>query len=157
MDFTKINELKIDDLVLRKITENDRQFIADMFNDKSILKYYIVAKEASQDYRNLISYFMNDFKQRSGYSWIIFKKGAGLFSKNKDCGFIAFEFRNNLENARISYALKPEFRGNGIATKSVSLVIEALKSLGVKSIEADVDNDNFSSAKIVENLGFTTN
>ena len=157
MDFTKLNELRTDNLLLRKLSENDRQFISDMFNDSSVRKFYIVPKEARQDYRNLVAYFMNDFTQGSGYSWIIIEKGNGIFSKDKACGFFAFEFRNSLQNARISYALRPEFRGKGIASKSASLVIDALKSLGVKSIEADVDKDNLSSEKVVEKLGFTTN
>jgi ribosomal-protein-alanine N-acetyltransferase len=157
MDFIKLNELRTDNLLLRKLSENDRQFISEMFNDSSVRKYYIVPKEARQDYRNLIAYFMNDFAQGSGFSWIIIEKGNGIFSKDKACGFFAFEFRDTLQNARISYALRPEFRGKGIASKAASLVIDALKSLGVNSIEADVDEDNLSSEKVVEKLGFTTN
>lgn len=157
MDFSKLNELRTGNLVLRKLSENDRQFISEMFNDNSVRKYYIVPKEARQDYRNLVAYFMNDFAQGSGFSWIIIEKGKGIFSKDKACGFFAFEFRDSLQNARISYALKPEFRGKGIVSKSASLVIDALKSLGVTSIEADVDKDNLTSEKVVEKLGFTTN
>jgi ribosomal-protein-alanine N-acetyltransferase len=157
MDFTKLNELRTDNLILRKLSENDRPFISDMFNDSSIRKYYIVPKEARQDYRNLVAYFMNDFSQGSGFSWIIIAKGNGIFSKDKACGFFAFEFRNTLQNARISYALKPEFRKRGIATKSAAIVIDALKLLGVTSIEADIDKDNLTSERVVEKLGFTTN
>jgi RimJ/RimL family protein N-acetyltransferase len=157
MDFTKLNELKSDNLILRKLSENDRQFISDMFNDSSVRKFYIVPKEARQDYRNLISYFINDFAGGSGFSWIIYEKGNGIFSKNIACGFFAFEFRDSLKNARISYALKPEFRKKGIAFKSANIVIESLKLLGVTSIEADIDIDNPDSQKLVEKLGFTTN
>lgn len=157
MDFTKLNELRSDNLLLRKLSENDRLFISDMFDDNLVRKFYIVPKEARQDYRNLISYFINDFAQGSGYSWIIYQKGNGLFSKNIACGFFAFEFRDSLKNARISYALKPEFRKKGIALKSTNIVIDALKSLGVTSVEADIDIDNPDSQKLVEKLGFTTN
>lgn len=157
MNLTKLNTLQIDNITLRKLTENDRQFISEMFNDKSVHKFYIVPKEAQQDYRNLVNYFLNDFAHGSGFSWIIVEKGNGIFSRNKECGFFAFEFRDTLQNARISYALKPEFRGRGIITKSVSLVIDNLKSLGVTSIEADIDKDNLASEKIVERLGFSTN
>lgn len=157
MDFAKLNELKTENLTLRKLSENDRQVISDIFSDNTVRKFYIVPKEARQDYRNLVSYFLNDFAQGSGFSWIIIEKGNGIFSKDKICGFFAFEFRNSLKNARISYALKPDFRRKGIATKSATIVINALKSLGITSIEADIDKDNQSSERLIEKLGFTTN
>lgn len=81
MDFSKLNELRTGNLVLRKLSENDIQFISEMFNDNSVRKYYIVPKDARQDYRNLVAYFMNDFAQASGFSWIIIEKGKGIFSK----------------------------------------------------------------------------
>lgn len=157
MDFTKLNELRRDNLVLRKLSDIDRKFISEMFADISVRKFYIVPKEARQDYRNLVPYFLNDFAQGSGFSWIIIEKASGIFAKDKPCGFFAFEFRDSLKNARISYALKPEFRKKGIASKSATIVIDALKSLGVTSIEADIDKDNPQSEKVVEKLGFTTN
>lgn len=157
MDFTKLNELRTENLVLRKLSDSDRQFISEMFDDGSVRKFYIVPKEARQDYRNLVPYFLNDFAQGSGFSWIIIEKSSGIFSKDKPCGFFAFEFRDSLKNARISYALKPEFRKKGIASKSAAIVIDALKFLGVTSVEADIDKDNPQSEKVVEKLGFTTN
>lgn len=157
MDFTKLNELRKENLILRKLTENDRQFISEMFNDSSVRKYYIVPKEARQDYRNLVNYWLHDFEQGSGFAWIIIEKGNGIFSKDKACGFFAFEFRDSLHNARISYALKPEHRKKGIISKSAELVIDSLKSLGVKTIEADIDKDNLTSENVIVKLGFTTN
>jgi RimJ/RimL family protein N-acetyltransferase len=157
LDFTKLNELRINNLILRKLSDSDQQFISDMFDDATVRKFYIVPKEARQDYRNLVPYFLNDFARGSGFSWIIIEKANGIFSKDKCCGFFAFEFRDSLKNARISYAVKPEFRKKGIATKSAAIVIDALKSLGVTSIEADIDKDNPHSEKVVEKLGFTTN
>jgi RimJ/RimL family protein N-acetyltransferase len=157
MDFTKLGELKTDNLILRKLSDNDRLFISEMFNDASVLKFYIVPKEAGQDYSNLVHYFLNDITQGQGYSWIIIEKGNGLFSKDKACGFIAFEFRDSLKNARINYAIKSEFRRKGIATKSLNILIETLKSMGITSIEADIDKGNEPSEKLIEKLGFTTN
>ena len=117
MDFSKFLELKTDDLILKKISDTDRQFIETMFSDKDVRKYYIVPKEAQQDYRKLINYWLHDISNGSGYAWIIYQKGSGLFSSDKPCGFISFEFRDSLKNARISYALKPEFRKKGIISK----------------------------------------
>jgi RimJ/RimL family protein N-acetyltransferase len=156
MDFTKLNELTTENLILKKISESDRGFISEMFIDTAIRKYYIVPKEARQDYKNLLNYWFNDIANGAGFAWIIIKKGSGLFSKNKPCGFFAFEFRENLKNARISYALKSEYRGSGIITSTASHIINTLKNMGITTVEADIDTDNIASEKIVENLGFKT-
>lgn len=156
MDFNRLNENIVENnLLLKPISEEDRTFINGMFNDPEIKRYYIVPKEAQQDHRKLIDYWNNDVRNGAGNCWIIFQKGSGISSRDKHVGFIAFEFRDTLKNARISYAILPEYRRNGIATKSVQIVIDKLKNEGVERIEADIDRDNLHSEKVVEKLGFT--
>ena len=158
MNFNNINqEIRNENLILKCISSNDRIFINGMFNDTEIKRYYIVPKEARQDYKRLVDYWLNDIRNGAGTCWIIIEKGKGIFSHDKQVGFVAFEFRDTLKNARISYAILPEFRKKGFATTSVKLVIEKLKSEGVERIEADIDRDNINSEKVVEKLGFTAN
>jgi len=158
MNFSQINiELKNERLTLTPITQNDRTFINEVFQYKDIKYYYIVPKEAQQDYRKLVDYWLNDNKNGAGTCWIISEKASSIFSRSKPCGFIAFEFRDTLKNARISYAILPKLRENGIATLASELIISKLKEQGVLTIEADIDQDNLSSEKVVEKLGFTTN
>lgn len=156
MDLSKLSKLKTDNLIFKKISESDRQFIETIFSDKDVRKYYIVPREAQQDYKKLISYWLHDISNGAGYAWIIYQKGSGLFFSDKPCGFISFEFRDSLKNARISYALKPEYRKKGIISKSVDFIISELKTLGVETVEADIDKDNTPSEKVIANLGFTT-
>lgn len=158
MNFNQINqEFREGEYIFKPITRNDRVLINQMFQDSEIRKYYIVPKEARQDYKQLVDYWLNDINNGAGTCWIIHKKGSGVFSSNKPCGFVAFEFRNSLENARISYAILPNFRRNGIATLAVGKIVEKLKGQGVKKVEADIDRDNLYSEKVVEKLGFTAN
>src|SRR5689334_12410352 len=118
MNFQSLKEIDTADLKLKKVSEEHRQFISDLFQDFDIRKFYIVPKEAQQDYRQLVNYWFHDISKGAGYAWVIYKKGAGLFSGDKPCGFFAFEFRGNLTNARISYALAPKYRKQGIITKT---------------------------------------
>lgn len=157
MNLFQVNELTTENLKLKRISNDDKSFIEGLFNDNEIKKYYIVPKEARQNYRMLISYWLNDIKNGAGCAWVIIEKGKGFFASDKKCGFVAFEFRNSTENARISYALLPEHRGKGIASKSVSYLMELLEKSGVISFEADIDRDNLKSEKVVERLGFTAN
>jgi RimJ/RimL family protein N-acetyltransferase len=158
MDFNRLNqELKAENLFLKPITTKDRAFINGMFNDTEIKRYYIVPKEAQQDYRKLVDYWLNDIRNGAGTCWIINEKGTGIFARDKQVGFVAFEFRDTLKNARISYAILPEFRKKGFATTSVELIIKCLKQEGVERIEADIDRDNLNSEKVAEKLGFSAN
>jgi RimJ/RimL family protein N-acetyltransferase len=128
MDFNRINqEIKAEKLFLKPITTDDRAFINGMFNDTEIKRYYIVPKEAQQDYKRLVDYWLNDIRNGAGTCWIITEKGNGIFASDKQVGFVAFEFRDTLKNARISYAILPEFRNKGFATNSVKLIINNLK------------------------------
>lgn len=154
MGFANFSKLQIDNLVLNKIGQEDRAFIESMFNDADIRKYYIVPKEAQQDFKKLIGYWMHDIQNEAGYAWVITQKGSGIFQPDKKCGFVAFEFRNSTSNARISYALLPQFRNKGIIGKSLQCLLELLKGIGVQTVEADIDRDNIKSEKVVEKLGF---
>ncbi len=150
MIFINLNkEFKTGELVLKPITLNDSNFIHTLFQDPDISKYYIIPKGAKQDYKKLIDYWILDARKTSGMCWII-------ISNNQACGFIAFEFRDTLNNARISYAIHPHYRKNGIATKAAELVLARLKEEGVSTVEADIDKDNINSEKLIERLGFMT-
>lgn len=158
MNFIDINkEIKNHELTLKPISSHDRDFIYSLFQDRDISKYYIVPKEAQQDHKRLIDYWLNDNKNGAGTCWIIFFKTKDFFSNDKVCGFVAFEFRDTLKNARVSYAIHPNFRRKGIATKATELVIARLKEQGVLTVEADIDRDNSYSEKVVEKLGFRAN
>ncbi len=157
MTLDQIKTLTVDDLRLRQITTTDQEFIDSLFRDKDIAYYYIVPKEARQDHRVLVSYWLNDIQNGAGNAWIIVQKGKGLFSRDKNCGFIAFEFRSSVENARLSYALAAPYRGKGIVARSLETVMKALQQCGVKTFEADIDRDNVASERVVERLGFTAN
>lgn len=156
MNFQPLQEISTDKLILKRISEEHRQFISDLFQDPDIRRYYIVPKEAQQDYRQLVNYWFHDMSKGAGYAWVIYKKGTGLFSGDKPCGFFAFEFRDSLKNARISYALAPKYRKQGIVTSVAEIIIDKLKELGIQTIEADIDKDNTNSEKLIQKLGFTT-
>jgi GNAT superfamily N-acetyltransferase len=104
-----------------------------------------------------VDYWLNDIRNGAGTCWVIIKKGHGIFARDHQVGFVAFEFRDSLKKARVSYAILPEYRRKGIATNAVRLVIENLKKEGVEKIEADIDRDNLHSERVVEKLGFSAN
>lgn len=124
MNFHPLQQIQVENLTLKKISEQHRQFISNLFQDDDIRRYYIVPKEAEQDYRRLVGYWLSDIENGAGYAWVIYKKSAGMFSTEKPCGFFAFEFTDSVKNARISYALAKDCRKQGIITQSAELVLK---------------------------------
>ena len=60
-----------------------------------------------------------------------------------------------LNEAMIGYSLRPEFRGKGIATRSVNLLCGwAFESVGVVRIIAGTFPDNRASQRVLERAGF---
>jgi RimJ/RimL family protein N-acetyltransferase len=58
-------------------------------------------------------------------------------------------------DANISYALYPDARGKGYVTKAVTLLLDFLKSRGIKRAVIRVDLKNTASANVPARLGFT--
>ena len=55
----------------------------------------------------------------------------------------------------IGYALRPEGRGRGAATRAVSLVTRwALEELGLRRVELRIDVENTASARVAERCGY---
>jgi len=158
MEFSHINQvIRANNLTLTPITNSDKEFINLLFEDYEIRKYYIVPKEAGQDFRKLVDYWINDIKRGAGTCWIISQKDSSISSSESRMGFVAFEFRGSLNNASISYAILQEFRCQGIASTSVRLVLETFAREEIQSVEADIDIGNANSIRVAQKLGFRTN
>jgi RimJ/RimL family protein N-acetyltransferase len=157
MDVKSLYELKTGNLTLSKVTLQDKDFISELFKDEETLKFYIVPDEINGQHSKLVDYWLEDSATGSGFAWIITEYKKGLFSSSQvKCGFIAFEFRGSITNARISYALEKSKRESGIISNSIELVLDNLKRLGIETVEADIDKENIASEKLVVKLGFTT-
>lgn len=69
------------------------------------------------------------------------------------CTLYAVDTR--LRRAEIGYALRADHRGRGLATDAVARVIAwAGGTLGLERIEAEVDEDNEASRRLLRRLGF---
>ncbi len=58
----------------------------------------------------------------------------------------------------IGYGMNEDFEGQGYMTEAVRAVVSwAMKQDGVKSIEAEIENSNIASKKVLEKSGFVFN
>ena len=71
-------------------------------------------------------------------------------------GELCFKGITEEGNTEIGYGIAEEYQGNGYATEAVSALVDwALKQPGVFQIEAEAEESNTASIKVLEKCGFT--
>lgn len=70
-------------------------------------------------------------------------------------GDLAFKGLNDNGMVEIGYGIKPEYQGRGLMTEAVSaMVCWASEQPGVFTIEAETEQDNIASQRVLEKAGF---
>ena len=136
---------------LRELTVNDAEFMLDLLNQPSFIKYIgdrnVRTVEQARDYietRFIASYDKNGF----GLYLVELK------ADNKPIGINGFVKRDTLPDADIGFAFLPEFCSQGYAFESSRAVMDYGKNvLGLKRVLAITTQDNESSTKLLEKIG----
>ncbi len=139
-------------LFLRKISEEDADFLFELMNTKGWLenigdRNIRSADDALAYIRNM--HLANYEKNGFGYFTVTLKNNqtpAGV------CGFLN---RDTLPGPDIGYAFLPNYTGNGYAYESVSAALHYAKTtLLMPEIFAIVLPGNLPSVKLLDKLGF---
>jgi predicted acetyltransferase len=56
-------------------------------------------------------------------------------------------------NGHIGYNLRPAFRGKGIGTRALGLLLELARERGLAGVQMTIDGENPASARIIEKNG----
>jgi len=143
--------LETDRLALRKLTPNDAEFILQLLNEPSFLRY-IGDKNVRtlDDARQYILSGPVDSYQRNGFGlYLVELKDAGL--PIGMCGLIK---RQDFTHADIGYAFLPDYWGKGYAVESAAAVLlYAKNAMGLQRILAITSPDNESSIRVLEKIG----
>ena len=154
--------LETERLILREIAENDAEFMLDLLNQPSFIKYIgdrnVRTVEAAREFietRYRKSYAENGF----GLYAVELKAGAvrnpQLRSPNPLIGICGFVKRDTLPDADIGFAFLPQFERQGYAFESASAVLRYGKEkLGLRRVLAITTPDNESSGRLLAKLGF---
>ena len=144
--------LETDRLILRRLTADDSEFILELLNDPSWLRFIgdkgVRTLEAARDYilKSLVAMY-----ERLGFGLYLTElKGEGV--PIGICGLIK---RDSLEDVDIGFAFLPKFRGKGYAYESACAVMAyGKRSFGLNRMVAITSPDNYGSSKLLEKLGF---
>jgi RimJ/RimL family protein N-acetyltransferase len=144
--------LETERLILREIVESDDEFMLDLLNQPSFIKYI-----GDRNVRNLEQ--AREFIE-SRYRKSYADHGYGLYAvelKSNDapigiCGFVK---RDTLPDADIGFAFLPQFEGKGYALESANAVMQyGREKLNLKRVLAITTQDNESSGRLLQKLGF---
>lgn len=160
--------LETERLVLREIVGQDDEFILDLLNQPSFIKYIgDRGVKTLERAREVIENIYRRSYRENGYGlWTVELKPE--FAEPKDprpktkgqrpkipigiCGFVR---REGLPAADIGFAFLPEFEKRGFAFESASAVMRyGREKLGLRTILAITTQDNQSSIRLLEKLGF---
>lgn len=145
--------LETERTILREIVETDGEFILDLLNQPSFIKYIgdrnVRSVEEARDFienRYRASYRVNGFGL-----WAVEAKETG--ATMGICGFVK---RENLPDADIGFAFLPQFEGKSYALEAaVGTMKYGAETLNFRRVLAITSPDNEKSGRLLEKLGFS--
>lgn len=144
--------LETERLILREIVESDSEFILDLLNQPTFIKY--IGDRNVRDLKQARDYIESRFT--TSYR----ENGFGLYAielkeTNEVNGICGFVRRDTLPDADIGFALLPQFEGKGYAFESAAAVMKyGREVLNLQRVLAITTQDNESSVRLLEKLGF---
>jgi [ribosomal protein S5]-alanine N-acetyltransferase len=145
--------LETERLVLRRLELADSEFILELLNDPSFLRFIgdkgVRTRDDAQEYI------------RSGPMASYERFGFGLFlaARREDgvalgiCGLLK---RESLPDVDVGFAFLPRYWSNGYAFESASAVLSyGKKTFGLTRIVAITSPDNTASIRVLERLGMS--
>jgi RimJ/RimL family protein N-acetyltransferase len=144
--------IETDRLILRWLSTDDAEFILELVNDPSWLKF-IGNKDVKtiEDARSNILNKHVEMYNRLGFGLYL----TELKEEGVPIGICGLIKRDALEDVDLGFAFLPGFRGKGYAYEAATATIGYGKNvLGLKRIAAITAQGNAASIKVLEKLGF---
>ncbi len=139
-------------LVLRRIGSGDINEIYEMRRNDTIMKYICRPKpESTDEIVQLIDKINKLLDGNDGIAWAMTLKGD-----DKMMGHISFHviYKENYR-AEVGYMMSPEYYGKGLMDEALKAVLHyGFNTMGLHSVEADIDPENTASRKLVERNNF---
>lgn len=143
--------LETDRIVLRQLTEEDLDFIYEIFSREETNRY--VADDPVKDMAGAKELY-DKFIRPKPY---LFRLGLFLRETGKSIGTIGlYGIKTEDFRAVMGFDLLKEYWGMGYMTEAGKALIDyAFRELGLNRIQASADADNIRSIATIERMGFT--
>ncbi|MDT4954253.1 MAG: hypothetical protein QOJ02_2391 [Acidobacteriota bacterium] len=144
--------LETERLILRRVTVEDSEFMLELLNDPSWLRFIgdkgVRTLDAARAYilKSLIAMY-----ERLGFGLYL----TELKGESVPIGICGLIKRDSLEDVDIGFAFLPKFCGKGYGYESASAVMAyGKRTFGLNRLVAITSPDNYPSARLLEKLGF---
>ncbi len=148
--FSEIPYIKGRRILLKKITEADAEALSSLVRSDAVYKYLptFLFERKYDDIHYAIRRLYDECLEES----II----LGIFMGGDFCGIAEFYgYRDELHKISVGYRLSEEFWGNGIASETLSLMIDYLYTqTDIEIITASSMVENLASANVLRKNGF---
>ncbi len=146
-NFFPFPQLQTERLVLRQLSESDKQEIFFLRTDERNMKFISRLRPKTIDE---VSLFINDLNEDINNNELIYW-AISLVEYPKLIGTIClWNFSNDKFTAEIGYELNPHFHGKGIMNEAIKLVVGfSFNTLKLDSIEAYTNKNNIASTNLL--------
>lgn len=153
--FDEIPYLEGERIILRKITEEDRETLWEMAHSDNIYRYeptYLLEQQYTDMDQLLRDMYGKYFEQKQNLFLGVFLKE----NPSELCGLAEFyDYRDHLHMASIGGRLREKFWRSGIATEIAKLMSDYLfKETDIEIVTASTMVENKASAHVLEKNGF---
>ena len=148
---SKLKKYNTKTISLRLATERDAESIYEMLQEKEFKRFYLdrLIPKNVEAAKKMIKKFLKESEKGNVFYFAVEYKG-------KFAGVVDI-FRTHEIDRRsaIGYGVTSEFRGKGIGTKATKIMLKFMaKDLNLHSCEAETDQKNIGSQKVLEKNGF---
>ena len=155
--FDEIPYLEGERIILRKLTENDREALSEMAHSNNVYRYeptYLLEQQYTDMDELLRDLYGKYFEQKQNLFLGIYLKE----NPEELCGLAEFyDYRDHLHMVSIGGRLREKFWKSGIGTEVAKLMSDYLfKETDIEIITASTMADNKASAHVLEKNGFMT-
>ena len=143
--------LETDRCIVRELEEADAPDVLALYDEAALGFVETPAQNADEEAGILAAYREKVYGFFGYGTWAVIEKDSGRLIGR--AGFEPFERKNG--SMSFGYIFHPDFRGKGYAGEVCAALVEyGFEMLGFTAVEADTDQGNTASAKLLQRLGF---
>ena len=153
MTYSKITDISLHRLTLRRLKITDAKHFYRFASNKNVSKYMLwVPHKSIEESMHSIERSITKYEEGKYYRW-----GIALKDSDVLIGIIQLlSFDETHNSCSFAYMLGEEYWGNGYGCEALSGVINyAFNSLGIDTIKADHFSQNIASGKVMRKCGMT--
>lgn len=148
--------LETERLLIRELIESDAEFILDLLNQPSFIKYIGDRNVRTvEEAKHFLETRYRKSYEDNGYGLYLVELSTQHSELRTPVGICGFVKRDNFQYADIGFAFLPQFEKKGFAVESASALMKyGQEVLGFKEVLAITTQDNESSGRLLEKIGF---